>query len=261
MGTGSTIVPGDVQRMSAGSGVQHSEYNHDKAGVTHFLQIWIEPNVRGIPPGYEQKHFDAASKRGRLRLVASPDGADGSVTIHQDARIYAGLFDGAERAAHALAAGRRAYVHVARGTLTVNGTPLDGGRRAQDDRRRRSRAGKGRAAPKCCCSTCRSAMSGTRTEKDSLRADRGAGRAPVGRADRAQPPLLPHLRRAHAARRDPRAGAGQALGGARQRVARPARCARRPRRSRAPPTRCSPAATTRNSRWWSGRPARARSPT
>jgi hypothetical protein len=127
MGTGSTIVPGDVQRMSAGRGVQHSEQNHARDGVTHFLQIWIEPNVRGIAPGYEQKHFDAASKRGRLRLVASPDGAQGSVTIHQDARIHAGLFDGAERARQSLAPGRRAYVHLVRGTLTVNGTPLEAG--------------------------------------------------------------------------------------------------------------------------------------
>jgi hypothetical protein len=127
MGTGSTIVPGDVQRMSAGRGVQHSEQNHDKAGVTHFLQIWIEPNVRGIAPGYEQKHFDAVSKRGRLRLVASHGGADGSVTIHQDARIYAGLFDGAERAAQPLAPGRKAYLHVVRGKLAVSGTPLEAG--------------------------------------------------------------------------------------------------------------------------------------
>jgi len=127
MGTGSTIVPGDVQRMSAGSGVRHSEFNDAKDAVTHFLQIWIEPNVRGIAPGYEQKHFDAGSKRGRLRLVASPDGADGSVTIHQDARIYAGLFDGAERAARALAPGRKAYVHLVRGKLSVNGTPLEAG--------------------------------------------------------------------------------------------------------------------------------------
>jgi redox-sensitive bicupin YhaK (pirin superfamily) len=127
MGTGSTIVPGDVQRMSAGSGVRHSEQNHDRTGVTHFLQIWIEPNVRGIAPGYEQKHFDAASKRGRLRLVASPDGADGSVTIHQDARIHAGLFDGAERATLALAPGRKAYLHVVRGRVVANGTPLGGG--------------------------------------------------------------------------------------------------------------------------------------
>jgi redox-sensitive bicupin YhaK (pirin superfamily) len=120
-------VPGDVQRMSAGRGVQHSEFNHSKDGVTHFLQIWIEPNVRGIPPGYEQKHFDAASKRGRLRLVASPDGADGSVTIHQDARLFVTLLDGAERVRHALAPGRKAYVHVARGALTVNGAPLGAG--------------------------------------------------------------------------------------------------------------------------------------
>ena len=127
MGTGSTIVPGDVQRMSAGRGVQHSEFNHAKDQTTHFLQIWIEPSVRGIAPGYEQKHFDAASKRGRLRLVASPDGAEGSVTIHQDARIYAGLFDGAERAAQSLVAGRKAYLHLVRGKLTANGTPLQAG--------------------------------------------------------------------------------------------------------------------------------------
>ncbi|HEX2650313.1 MAG TPA: pirin family protein [Burkholderiales bacterium] len=127
MGNGSTIVPGDVQRMSAGSGVRHSEFNHAKDAATHFLQIWIEPNVRGIAPGYEQKHFDAASKRGRLRLVASPDGADGSLTIHQDARVYVALMDGAERAVHTLARGRRAYVHVARGRLSVNGNPLVAG--------------------------------------------------------------------------------------------------------------------------------------
>ena len=127
MGNGSTIVPGDVQRMSAGRGVQHSEYNHDTQGTTHFLQIWIEPSVRGIAPGYEQKHFDAASKRGRLRLVAAPDGAGDSVTIHQDARVYAGLFDGAERAAHRTAPGRKLYVHVARGALGVNGERLEAG--------------------------------------------------------------------------------------------------------------------------------------
>ena len=127
MGTGSTIVPGDVQRMSAGTGVRHSEFNHDKGKVTHFLQIWIEPGVRGIPPSYEQKSFAAAEKRGRLRLVASPDGADGSVTIHQDARVYAGLFDGTERAAHALGEGRLGYVHVARGRVKVNGQDLESG--------------------------------------------------------------------------------------------------------------------------------------
>src|SRR2546423_13434441 len=112
MGNGSTIVPGDVQRMSAGRGVQHSEFNQDKSGTTHFLQIWIEPRVRGIAPEYEQKHFRAEEKRGRLRLIASPDGADGSVRIHQEARVYAGLFRGAEHARHELAAGRQAYVHV-----------------------------------------------------------------------------------------------------------------------------------------------------
>ena len=127
MGNGSSIVPGDVQRMSAGRGVQHSEMNHDRTGVTHFLQIWIEPSVRGIAPGYEQKHFDAASKRGRLLLVASPDGAEGSVTIHQDARVYAGLLDGAERAALPIAPGRRAYLHLVRGRLKANGKPLAAG--------------------------------------------------------------------------------------------------------------------------------------
>jgi len=127
MGNGSAIVPGDVQRMSAGTGVMHSEFNHEKAGVTHFLQIWIEPAKLGIAPSYEQKHFDAAGKRGRLRLVASSDGREGSVTLHQDAALYAGLFDGAERAEHALAPGRRAYVHVARGGLVVNGERLDAG--------------------------------------------------------------------------------------------------------------------------------------
>src|SRR5512140_4021829 len=114
MGNGSTIVPGDVQRMSAGRGVTHSEFNHEKNAVTHFLQIWIEPSARGIAPGYEQKHFDAAAKRGRLRLVASPDGADGSVTIHQDARIYAALVDGAETIEQSIDPARQAYVHVAR---------------------------------------------------------------------------------------------------------------------------------------------------
>ncbi|MBM3385749.1 MAG: pirin family protein [Betaproteobacteria bacterium] len=127
MGNGSTIVPGDVQRMSAGTGVQHSEFNHDKAAATHLLQIWIEPAKQGIAPSYEQKHFDAASKRGRLRLIASAEGAEGSVTVHQDARVYAALLEGAERATHALAPGRRAYVHVARGTLEVNGKRLQAG--------------------------------------------------------------------------------------------------------------------------------------
>jgi len=127
LGNGSTIVPGDVQRMSAGTGVMHSEFNHDKDGITHFLQIWIEPKFRGLAPSYEQKHFATAEKRGRLRLIAAPDAAQGAVKIHQDARIYAGLFDGDESATLGLDDARRAYVHVARGALTVNGEPLVAG--------------------------------------------------------------------------------------------------------------------------------------
>ena len=127
LGNGSTIVPGDVQRMSAGSGVMHSEFNHDKDRITHFLQIWIEPRFRGLSPSYEQKHFATQEKRGRLRLIAAPDAAQGAVTIHQDARIYAGLFDGDESATLKLEDARRAYVHVARGALSVNGEPLVAG--------------------------------------------------------------------------------------------------------------------------------------
>ncbi|HEY6133180.1 MAG TPA: pirin family protein [Rubrivivax sp.] len=120
------IRPGDVQRMSAGTGVRHSEFNHaDKP--THFLQIWILPDRVGIEPGYEQKHFDSAAKRGRLALVASPDGAEGSVTVHADARIRAGLFDGSESAELALDPGRLSYVHLVRGALEVNGQRLSGG--------------------------------------------------------------------------------------------------------------------------------------
>ena len=127
MGNGSTIRPGDVQRLSAGTGITHSEFNHEKAGVTHFLQIWIEPSATGITPSYEQKNFTTADKRGRLRLIASPDGRDGSVSIHQDALLYAGLFDGPEQARHTLAADRLGYVHVARGSASVNGHPLAAG--------------------------------------------------------------------------------------------------------------------------------------
>ena len=127
MGNGSVIRPGDVQRMSAGTGVLHSEFNHQKDAPTHFLQIWVQPDRRGVAPGYEERHFSEADKRGRLRLIASPDGADGSVTIHQSARLYAGLLDGDERARLALDAGRRAYVHVARGTVSVNGRRLVAG--------------------------------------------------------------------------------------------------------------------------------------
>ncbi|MFU2050910.1 pirin family protein [Bordetella hinzii] len=127
MGTGSTIRPGDVQRMSAGRGVLHSEFNPQPDAATHMLQIWIEPDVAGIAPEYEQKSFDDADKRGKLRQVASPDGAEGSLRIHQDVRLYAGLFDGAETADLGLAAGRRAWVHVARGSVTVNGQALKAG--------------------------------------------------------------------------------------------------------------------------------------
>ena len=127
MGNGSVIRPGDVQRMSAGSGIRHSEYNHASDKPAHFLQIWIQPNVGDIAPSYEEKHFDAASKRGKLTLVASPDGAAGSVKLHQDARLYAGLFDGAERAEKAIAPGRLVYAQIARGAIEVNGTRLAAG--------------------------------------------------------------------------------------------------------------------------------------
>lgn len=121
------IPPGDVQRMSAGRGVQHSEFNHAPDQATHFLQIWIEPNVTGIEPSYEQKTFAEAEKRGRLRLVASPDAAQGSVRIHADARMYAGLFDGDESATLTLDPARSVYVHLVRGELAVNGSKLAGG--------------------------------------------------------------------------------------------------------------------------------------
>jgi redox-sensitive bicupin YhaK (pirin superfamily) len=131
LGNGSVIRPGDVQRMSAGTGVRHAEYNHSADGVTHFLQIWIQPERTGIAPGYEEKHFPADEKRGRLRLVASPDGAHGSVVVHQDARLYAGCFDAGERASLPLGPGRAAYVHVARGSIDVNGARLSAGDAAQ----------------------------------------------------------------------------------------------------------------------------------
>jgi redox-sensitive bicupin YhaK (pirin superfamily) len=126
-GTSSVIRPGEVQRMSAGRGVLHSEFNHSSDAPVHFLQIWIQPDVRGIEPEYEQKNFPADEKRGRLRLVASPDGADGSVRIHQDARVYSGLLNGDERAMLAVASGRRVYVHVARGRVRASGEVLDAG--------------------------------------------------------------------------------------------------------------------------------------
>ncbi len=127
MGNGSVLHYGDVQRMSAGSGVRHSEFNHSASAPVHFLQIWIEPAVKGIAPGYEEKHFAPDSKRGQLRLIASADGRDGSVLIHQDAALYAAIPTPGERLSHPLAPGRLAYVHLIRGQLTVNGQPLQGG--------------------------------------------------------------------------------------------------------------------------------------
>jgi redox-sensitive bicupin YhaK (pirin superfamily) len=127
IGNGSTIRPGDVQRMSAGSGVRHSEFNPSSSEPVHFLQIWIQPNAQGIAPSYEEKRFSVEEKRGRLRIIASPDQADGSVLIHQDARVYAGLFDGTETATLNVKPGRRIYVHVARGTVTANGAALNTG--------------------------------------------------------------------------------------------------------------------------------------
>ena len=127
MGNVKGIPPGDVQRMSAGRGVQHSEFNHAPNDITHFLQIWIEPNVTGIAPSYEQKTFADAEKQGNLRLVASNDGAQGSVTIHADARLYAGLFDGDQTAKLALDPKRKSYVHLVHGELEVNGQMLTTG--------------------------------------------------------------------------------------------------------------------------------------
>ena len=127
MGNGSVIRPGDVQRMSAGRGVTHSEFNASQSEPVHLLQIWIEPDVTGIEPGYEEKHFTDDEKRGQLRLIASPGGHGGSVTIHQDARLYAALLDGTDTVTHTLATWRKAWVHVARGTVTVNGQALADG--------------------------------------------------------------------------------------------------------------------------------------
>lgn len=127
IGNVKTIPPGDVQRMSAGRGVQHSEFNHAKDKTTHFLQIWILPNVKGIPPSYEKKTFTEEQKRGKLRLVTSPEGADGSVQIHADARMYAGLVNGTEAAQLTLDAARKYNVHVVRGELGVNRTRLSAG--------------------------------------------------------------------------------------------------------------------------------------
>jgi redox-sensitive bicupin YhaK (pirin superfamily) len=137
IGNGSVIRPGDVQRMSAGSGVRHSEFNHARDRTTHFLQIWIEPNLTGIAPSYEEKRISDADKQGRLRLIASPDGADGSVRIHQDARLYVSRLAAGDSLTAELAVGRLGYLHLVRGALTVNGLRLDGGDAAKisDERR------------------------------------------------------------------------------------------------------------------------------
>jgi quercetin 2,3-dioxygenase len=127
MGNGSIIKPGDVQRMSAGTGVTHSEYNPSKAEELHLLQIWLLPDRRGHHPGYEQKEIGDAEKRGRLRLIASPDGRDGSVSIHQDARLYAAIMESGKPIAVTLTPGRRGYLQVVRGAVNVNGVALEAG--------------------------------------------------------------------------------------------------------------------------------------
>jgi redox-sensitive bicupin YhaK (pirin superfamily) len=127
MGNGSVLRYGDVQRMSAGTGVRHSEFNQSKSELVHFLQIWVEPNVKGIVPSYEERNFTAESKKGQLRLIASGDGRDGSVLIHQDAAIYASILNGSDQVRHELASGRSAYVHVIRGQVVINGAALAAG--------------------------------------------------------------------------------------------------------------------------------------
>jgi redox-sensitive bicupin YhaK (pirin superfamily) len=126
-GTGSVIRPGDVQRMSAGTGVRHSEFNASDVEPVHFLQIWIMPSAQGVKPSYEERRFGDAEKRGKLRLVASPDGGEGSLSLHADARVYAGLFDAGEKAALTLEPGRHAWVQIARGRAKVNGQELEAG--------------------------------------------------------------------------------------------------------------------------------------
>jgi len=146
LGNVKTIPPGDVQRMSAGTGVMHSEFNHAQDKTTHFLQIWILPNAKGIPPSYEQKTFVEQEKRGKLRLVASPDGALGSVLIHADAKMHAGLFDGSESATLALDPTRNYYVHVVRGEVKVNGKSLGSGDAAMLEQERELSIAEGRDA-------------------------------------------------------------------------------------------------------------------
>ncbi len=146
MGNGEAIRPHEVQRMSAGRGVLHSEFNHAAGRTTHLLQIWIQPDVKGVDPSYEQTYFAPEEKRGRLRLVAAPDGAEGAVRIHSSTRLYAGLFDDGEQATLSLAPGRLAYVHVARGKVHVNGVALDTGDAAKLDGESRLEINQGQGA-------------------------------------------------------------------------------------------------------------------
>jgi quercetin 2,3-dioxygenase len=134
LGNGSVIRPGDVQRMSAGTGVLHSEFNPSTQEPVHFLQIWLQPNQTGVQPGYAQLHFSAASRRGQLRLLVSPDGRDGSLSAQQDGLLYGSLLEAGEAVEHHLAADRQAYIHVARGMVSVNGQPLGSGDGAEIER-------------------------------------------------------------------------------------------------------------------------------
>ncbi len=146
MGNGSIITPGDVQRMSAGRGVLHSEFNPSRTEGAHFLQIWIEPSARGIPASYEQSRVDEDAKRGKLALIAGPEGSGAAVTIHQDARVYATLLEGTQSVTQQIAPGRRAYVHVARGTVEVNGIALAAGDAARMENEAQITLSKGEGA-------------------------------------------------------------------------------------------------------------------
>ena len=127
MGTGSVIRPGDVQMMSAGTGITHSEFNHSRSEPVHFLQIWITPNMKGVKPRYHQVRFADADKRGKLRLIISPEGENESLSVYQDARVYAGFFDGNEQSSLQLMPDRFAYIHVARGSVAINGIRFEEG--------------------------------------------------------------------------------------------------------------------------------------
>lgn len=146
MGTGSVIRPGDVKMMSAGTGIRHSEYNASREQIVHFLQIWIVPDHRGVEPRYQQCHFADAEKRGRLRLIIAPDGVDGVLSVYQDARVYAGLFDGDEEQRFVLPGNRYAFLHVARGSIKVNGLRLEAGDGARLRNEREIHLGSGTGA-------------------------------------------------------------------------------------------------------------------